>query len=176
MMSAKDPGALAKLNAELAQPNAAKWMDYSRSVYELVSEMQKEVTAVMEAQYGSLTKNAEQRRREGQDLRRWVVMFRRHHAIDHDRLDQGVREHDRYGQANVRHGRSKHGSGRQDCRPGQKRNGGRRQESRRNSARLVKNPRTSRAFLRPHAEEFQFLRLFPVDRSNPTAITVARPK
>ena len=57
MMSAKDPGALAKLNAELAQPNAAKWMDYSRSVYELVSEMQKEVTSVMEAQYGSLTKN-----------------------------------------------------------------------------------------------------------------------
>ena len=57
MMSAKDPGALAKLNAELAQPNAAKWMDYSRSVYELVAEMQKEVTSVMEAQYGSLTKN-----------------------------------------------------------------------------------------------------------------------
>ena len=57
MLSAKDPQAVAKLNAELAQPNAAKWMDYSRSVYELVSEMQKEVTSVMENQYGSFTKN-----------------------------------------------------------------------------------------------------------------------
>ncbi len=57
VLSAKDANAVAKLNAELAQPNAAKWMDYSRSVYELVAEMQKEVTAVMENQYGSFTKN-----------------------------------------------------------------------------------------------------------------------
>jgi len=58
LLSAKDAGAVAKLNTELAQPNAAKWMDYSRSVYELVAEMQKEVTSVMEAQYSSFTKNA----------------------------------------------------------------------------------------------------------------------
>lgn len=58
LLSAKDPSAVAKLNTELAQPNAVKWMDYSRSVYELVSEMQKEVTSVMEAQYSSFTKNA----------------------------------------------------------------------------------------------------------------------
>jgi phasin family protein len=57
LLSAKDANAVAKLNTELAQPNAAKWMDYSRSVYELVAEMQKEVTSVMEAQYGSFTKN-----------------------------------------------------------------------------------------------------------------------
>ena len=57
LLSAKDANAVAKLNTELAQPNAAKWMDYSRSVYELVAEMQKEVTAVMENQYGSFTKN-----------------------------------------------------------------------------------------------------------------------
>ena len=57
LLSAKDPQAVAKLNTELAQPNAAKWMDYSRSVYELVAEMQKEVTSVMEGQYGSFTKN-----------------------------------------------------------------------------------------------------------------------
>jgi phasin family protein len=57
LLNAKDANAVAKLNTELAQPNAAKWMDYSRSVYELVAEMQKEVTSVMEAQYGSFTKN-----------------------------------------------------------------------------------------------------------------------
>ena len=58
LLSAKDAKAVAQLNTELAQPNAAKWMDYSRSVYELVAEMQKEVTSVMEAQYSSFTKNA----------------------------------------------------------------------------------------------------------------------
>jgi len=58
LLSAKDANALAKLNTELAQPNAAKWMDYSRSVYELVAEMQKEVTSVLESQYSSFTKNA----------------------------------------------------------------------------------------------------------------------
>jgi phasin family protein len=58
LLSAKDANAVAKLNTELAQPNAAKWMDYSRSVYELVAEMQKEVTSVLETQYSSFTKNA----------------------------------------------------------------------------------------------------------------------
>ena len=60
LMSAKDASAVAKLNTELAQPNVEKWMDYSRSVYDLVAEMQKEVTSVMEAQYSSFAKNAEQ--------------------------------------------------------------------------------------------------------------------
>jgi len=57
LLGAKDANAIAKLNSELAQPNAAKWMDYSRSVYELVADMQKEVTSVMEAQYGSFAMN-----------------------------------------------------------------------------------------------------------------------
>lgn len=58
LMGAKDANALTKLNSELARPNLDKWMDYSRSLYELSSEMQKEVTAVMEAQYSSFTQNA----------------------------------------------------------------------------------------------------------------------
>ncbi|QRM20622.1 phasin family protein [Dechloromonas sp. TW-R-39-2] len=58
LMAAKDVNEIAKLNTTLAQPGAEKWMDYSRNVYELVSEMQKEVTSVMEAQYSSFTKNA----------------------------------------------------------------------------------------------------------------------
>ncbi len=59
LMSAKDANAVAKLNSDLAQPNVDKMMAYSRSVYDLVSEMQKEITSVMEAQYSSYTKNAE---------------------------------------------------------------------------------------------------------------------
>lgn len=59
LMGAKDANAVAKLNSELAQPNVDKWMEYSRSIYDLVSEMQKEVTSVMEAQYSTFTKNAE---------------------------------------------------------------------------------------------------------------------
>ncbi len=59
LLSAKDANTVAKLNSELAQPNVNKLMSYSRSVYDLVSEMQKEVTGVMEAQYSTFTKNAE---------------------------------------------------------------------------------------------------------------------
>jgi len=58
ILGAKDAGAVAKLNTELAKPNVDKWVDYSRSVYDLVTSMQKEVTSVMESQYSSFTKNA----------------------------------------------------------------------------------------------------------------------
>lgn len=58
LMAAKDANEVAKLNGDLAKPNVDKWMDYSRSVYDLVSEMQKEVTSVMEAQYSSFNKTA----------------------------------------------------------------------------------------------------------------------
>ena len=58
LMGARDANALAKLNGELARPSLDKWMDYSRSLYDLTSEMQKEVMAVIETQYGSFTQNA----------------------------------------------------------------------------------------------------------------------
>ena len=58
LLSAKDASAVAKLNTELAQPNVDKLVGYSRSVYDLITEMQKEITSVMEAQYSSFTKNA----------------------------------------------------------------------------------------------------------------------
>ncbi len=58
IMGAKDANEMAKLNAQLAQPNVQKWTEYSRSIYDLVSQMQKEVTTVMESQYNSFTKNA----------------------------------------------------------------------------------------------------------------------
>ncbi|MDP3537150.1 MAG: phasin family protein [Azonexus sp.] len=58
LMAAKDANSVAKLNTELAQPSVEKMVEYSRSVYDLVAEMQKEITSVMEAQYSTFTKNA----------------------------------------------------------------------------------------------------------------------
>lgn len=58
LMGAKDANEIAKLNQTLAKPNLDKMMGYSRNVYELVSNMQKEVTSVMESQYSLLSKTA----------------------------------------------------------------------------------------------------------------------
>ncbi len=58
LLAAKDVNALGKLQSELAQPGMEKMMDYSRSIYDLVSDMQKEVTAVIESQYSAFAKNA----------------------------------------------------------------------------------------------------------------------
>ena len=58
LLAAKDANALGKLQSDLAQPGMEKLMDYSRSIYDLVSDMQKEVTAVIESQYSTFTANA----------------------------------------------------------------------------------------------------------------------
>ena len=58
LLKAKDAKEMAKLNSQLAQPNVDKWTEYSRSIYDLVSSMQKEITSVLESQYSSFSKNA----------------------------------------------------------------------------------------------------------------------
>jgi len=58
LLAAKDASEVAKLNSGLAQPGVEKLVDYSRSVYELVAQMQKDITSVVETQYSSFTKNA----------------------------------------------------------------------------------------------------------------------
>lgn len=58
LMAAKDASEVAKLNSAQAQPGVEKLVDYSRSVYDLVAQMQKDITAVVEAQYSSFTKSA----------------------------------------------------------------------------------------------------------------------
>lgn len=58
VMAVKDANELTKVNTALAQPGLEKWMDYSKSVYDLVAQMQKEVTSVMETQYNSFSKEA----------------------------------------------------------------------------------------------------------------------
>jgi len=58
MMAAKDAQELAKVNTAITQPNMQKLMDYSRSVYDLVTQLQQEVTSVMDSQYNSFSKKA----------------------------------------------------------------------------------------------------------------------
>jgi phasin family protein len=58
LMSIKDAQELAKVNSSLAQPSVEKVLAYSRSIYELATSLQKEITSVMEAQYSSFAKNA----------------------------------------------------------------------------------------------------------------------
>lgn len=58
MLSAKDVQDLVKINTVTNQPGISKLMDYSRNLYEISSEMQKQITSVMESQYQTLTKNA----------------------------------------------------------------------------------------------------------------------
>lgn len=58
LLSVKDVNDAAKVNEALVKPNLDKLMGYSRSVYELIAEMQKEVTSVMELQYSQFAKDA----------------------------------------------------------------------------------------------------------------------
>lgn len=58
LLSVKDPQDLARLNAALAQPNVEKLIDYSSKVYALTAKLQKELTEVVEAQYGTFTRSA----------------------------------------------------------------------------------------------------------------------
>jgi len=56
LAASKDVGDMARANQELARPE--RMMEYWRNVYDLVSAMQKDVTAVMQANYTQLTRTA----------------------------------------------------------------------------------------------------------------------
>jgi len=56
LAASKDVGDLARANQEIARPE--RMMEYWRNVYDLVSAMQKDVTAVMQANYTQLTRSA----------------------------------------------------------------------------------------------------------------------
>lgn len=58
LLNVKDPSDVTKLNSELTKPNLDKWMEYSRNVYDLVAQVQKELTSAVETQYSSFTRNA----------------------------------------------------------------------------------------------------------------------
>lgn len=58
LMAVKDPAEVSKLGTTLAQPGVEKLVAYSQNVYDLVTSLQKEVSAVVESQYQAFTKNA----------------------------------------------------------------------------------------------------------------------
>ncbi|MBL8422279.1 MAG: phasin family protein [Candidatus Accumulibacter phosphatis] len=58
LMGVKDPQQLKDVAASLARPNVDKLMEYSRSLYELAANMQREITSVMEDQYSTMRHNA----------------------------------------------------------------------------------------------------------------------
>ena len=58
LLSAKDVQDAARLQTSLAQPNVELLGNYYRKLYELVTELQKDATQVVESHYTHLTKNA----------------------------------------------------------------------------------------------------------------------
>jgi phasin family protein len=58
ILAVKDVSDLSRVNANLLQPALEKWLDYSRSIYELAASLQKEVGSITEGQYEQITKTA----------------------------------------------------------------------------------------------------------------------
>ena len=58
LLGVKDPKELSNIAGSLARPNVDKLMEYSRSLYDLAANMQREITSVMEDQYSTMRHNA----------------------------------------------------------------------------------------------------------------------
>ena len=58
LLDVKDPKKLTSLAGSLAQPNVDKLLEYSRGLYDLSANMQREITSVMEQQYSAMTQAA----------------------------------------------------------------------------------------------------------------------
>ncbi len=58
MMGAKDTEELKKINEAMTKPGMERWMNYSRSLYQISSDMQKEISTVMETQYEGFNEKA----------------------------------------------------------------------------------------------------------------------
>ncbi|HSG23912.1 MAG TPA: phasin family protein [Azonexus sp.] len=57
LMAAKDPKDALAIQATLAQPNVEKAVAYTRSVYEISTQTQQELTKMIEAQFGDFQKS-----------------------------------------------------------------------------------------------------------------------
>ena len=58
LLGVKDPQQLKDVAASLARPNVDKLIEYSRNLYELAANMQREITSVMEDQYSNIRHDA----------------------------------------------------------------------------------------------------------------------
>lgn len=57
LMGAKDPQEAMSIQASLTQPNIEKAVAYSKSIYEISTETQEQLTKMVEAQFGDFQKN-----------------------------------------------------------------------------------------------------------------------
>jgi len=58
LLNVKSPEELKDVAASVARPNVDKLLEYSRNLYELAANMQREITSVMEEQYNTARHNA----------------------------------------------------------------------------------------------------------------------
>jgi len=58
LLDVKDPQDLKEVATSLARPNVDKLLEYSRNLYELAANMQRQITSVMEEQYESVRHSA----------------------------------------------------------------------------------------------------------------------
>lgn len=58
LLEVKSPQELGGIATSVARPNVDKLMEYSRSLYDLAANMQREITSVMEDQYSNLRHEA----------------------------------------------------------------------------------------------------------------------
>ncbi|EXI81850.1 MAG: phasin family protein [Candidatus Accumulibacter appositus] len=58
LMDIKDPKQLTGVAGAMAQPNVDKLLEYSRGLYDLSANMQREITSVMEQQYSNMAQQA----------------------------------------------------------------------------------------------------------------------
>jgi len=58
LLGVRDPQQLKDVAASLARPNVDKLLEYSRSLYDLSANLQREVTSVLEEQYSNIRHNA----------------------------------------------------------------------------------------------------------------------
>jgi phasin family protein len=58
LMAAKDINEAARINQSLTKPGVERMVDYSRRLYDLMAQMQKEMTGIVESQYSQFAKTA----------------------------------------------------------------------------------------------------------------------
>jgi phasin family protein len=105
LLGVRDPQQLRDVAASLARPNVDKLLEYSRSLYDLSANLQREVTTVLEEQYSEVRHNAAgliEKSGATPDCRR---RLRCSGEAVVERFEYGLREHFADGQAGDRHRR-----------------------------------------------------------------------
>jgi|TergutMp193P3_1026864.scaffolds.fasta_scaffold71823_2 phasin family protein len=104
ILALKDVSNLPRLN--LVQPALEKWLEYSREVYDLITTLQKEISAIAEGQYEQISKTASaslsQNAAPGNDvLAATVKSFMKEYGRAFDQLNALSRQANAIAEANL---------------------------------------------------------------------------